>query len=91
MTVEQVFGNLRVAVITGIGFGSAYPELTEQLWSAAYERPVDDSVLSEALKAGLDLGGQRPEPIPLAKREEQLMLLVKLFVSESRPELLSQF
>ena len=36
-------------------------------------------------------GDEIPEPFPLAKRQEQVLSLVELFVSTSRPELLSYF
>jgi hypothetical protein len=91
MTLEQVFKNLHVAVSTGIGLGSAFPELTEQLWKVVYERSIDRDKWQEWRKAGLDIGDELPEPIPLAKRQEQLLSLVELFVSKFRPELLPQF
>jgi hypothetical protein len=37
MKPEQAYKNLWGAVSTGIGFGSAFPELTEKLWKDAYE------------------------------------------------------
>ena len=89
--LEQAFKNLHVAVSTGIGFGSAFPGLTEKLWKVAYERPIDLDEWQKWKRAGLDLGDELPEPFPLEKRQEQILSQVELFVSKSRPELLSQF
>jgi hypothetical protein len=91
LTLEQAFKNLHIAVSAGIGLGSAFPELTEKLWKVEYERPIDRDEWHKWRKAGLDIGNELTEPLPLAKRQEQLLLLVELFVSKSRPELLSQF
>ena len=91
MTLEQSFKNLCGAVSTGIGFGSAFPELTEQLWSSAYERPITSDEWQEYRRVGVVSGDEIPEPLPLAKRQGQLLSLVEVFVSTSRPELLSYF
>jgi hypothetical protein len=91
MTAEQAYKNLCGAVSTGIGFGSAFPELTEKLWKAAYERTFTRDEWENYRRFGVVSGDQIPEPFPLAKRQEELHSLVELFVSTSRPELLSHF
>jgi len=91
MLPQQAFKNLHGAVSVGIGFGSAFAELTERLWKAVYERPIDRNEWQKWRNAGLDIGDELPEPLPLAKRQEQLLSLVELFVSKARPELLPQF
>jgi hypothetical protein len=91
MTLEQAFKNLSGAVSTGIGFGSAFPELTERLWKAGYERELMPDEWREYQRIGVVSGDDIPEPLPLIKRQGQLLSLVELFVSKTRPELLSEF
>jgi hypothetical protein len=91
ITLEQAYKNICGAVSTGIGFGSAFPELTEQLWKAAYEREFTRDEWQEYRRIGVVSGEQIPKPLLLETRSEQLLSLVNLFVSTSRPELLSNF
>ncbi len=91
MKLEQVAGSLGVAVSTGIGIGSSYPALIERLWKDAYECPISRAEWQKWRKAGLDIGDELPGPLSLAKRQEQLLSFVQLFVSKRRPELLSVF
>jgi hypothetical protein len=89
MSAKKASGNLYVAVNTGIGFGSAFPELTEKLWKVRHERAIDRDEWAKWRKMGY--GDEPPEPVPLAKRQEDLLTLVELFVSKACPELLPQF
>ena len=91
MPLEQGFKNLHVAVTTGIGLGSAFPGLAERLWEVGYERSVDSDARARWRRAGLDVGHEPPDPVTLAKRQEQLLLLVQSFASRERPELLNHF
>lgn len=91
MPLEQVFKNLHVAVSTGIGLGSAFPELTEQLWNVEHEALVSRDEWAKWRKAGLDIPNEPEEPITLKKRIEQLLPFVELFISNYRPELLAEF
>jgi hypothetical protein len=91
MTLEQAFKNLSGAVSTGIGFGSAFPELTERLWRAAYERELTPDEWREYQRIGVISGDDVPEPLPLIKRQGQLLSLVELFVCKTLPELLPEF
>jgi len=91
ITLGQAYKNICGAVSTGIGFGSAFPELTEQLWKAAYEREFTRDEWQEYRRIGVVSGEQIPKPLLLETRSEQLLSLVNLFVSTSRPELLSKF
>ena len=91
MPLEQALKNAGVAVSTGIGLGSAFPEMTERLWKVVYESPMNRDEWQRWRKAGLDVGDEVPEPLPLARRQEQLLLMVESFVSVTRPELLPQF
>lgn len=91
LNAEQAFKNLFGAVSTGIGLGSAFPELTERLWSSAYERPFTKDEWQKYQRMGVVWSDDTPEPLPLVKRQDQILSLVELFVSKSRPELLAEF
>ena len=88
---DNVFKNLYVAVSTGIGFGSAFPELTEQMWQAEHEGKIAEAEWIRWKKSGLDIPDEPEEPVTLALRQEQLLSQVELFVSRVRPELLPEF
>jgi hypothetical protein len=89
--VETAFQNLQIAVSTGIGIGSAFPELTADVWGLQYESSVDPVKLERFRAAGLDVPPEAEEPVPLADREKQLRKYVELFVATYRPELKMQF
>lgn len=89
--LEQALNNLHVAVSTGIGLGSAFPELTERLWKVEHESPMDRDKWEKARSAGLSLPDEPEEPVTLARRQQQLLAQVELFVSRARPELLREF
>ena len=108
MPLKTASGNLYVALSTGIGFGSAFPEQTEKLWKAGHEYVLDRDrwarvrndpryLMEETfgpLTAEQAKGFQGDKPlksVTLAKRQEQLLSQVELFVSKMRPELLSLF
>lgn len=80
---------LYVAVSTGIGFGSVFPELTEQLFRARDERVITHGEWAKWQAAGY--GDEPPEPITLAKREEHFRSMVESFVREAYPQLIPAF
>jgi hypothetical protein len=89
--LKSVFKQLQLAMFRGIGFGSAFPELTEQLWHDQYEQAVDTDEWLRWKKAGLDIPEKPPGPIALADRQVQLRVIVEQYVSEARPDLLPRF
>jgi hypothetical protein len=91
MEPEQAYKNLCGALSTGIGFGSAFPEFTERLWKDAYEQPIPRDKWEDMKRLGVVSGDEIPPPYSITKREEELRSLVELYVSTSRPELLSDF
>lgn len=91
MKPEQAYKNLWGAVSSGIGFGSAFPELTERLWKAAYEQEIPSAKWEDMRRLGVVSGKEIPGPYTLARREQELLSLVELYVSTSRPELLPDF
>jgi hypothetical protein len=91
MPLEKAFQNLQVAASTGIGFGSAYPELTERFWVTEHEGPVDLDELKRLRSAGLDVPAEPQPPITLPNREAELRRSVQLFVVKYRPELCGEF
>lgn len=91
MKPEQAYKNLWTALSTGIGFGSAFPELAEKLWAGAYEQPIPSDKWKEMRRLGVVSGDTIPGPYSLAMREQELQSIVEMYVSTSRPELLSDF
>jgi hypothetical protein len=91
MEPEQAYKNLWTALSTGIGFGSAFAELTEKLWTAAYEQPTPRDKWEEMRRLGVVSGEEIPPPYPIAKREKELQSLVEVYVYKSRPELFFDF
>jgi hypothetical protein len=91
MKPEQAHNNLWIALSTGIGLGSAFPELTEKLWAAAYEQDIPRDKWEHMRRFGVVNGDEIPGPYLIAKREQELQSVVELYVSASRPELLSDF
>jgi hypothetical protein len=91
MKPEQALKNLQGALAIGIGFGSAFPELTEELWAAAYEREIPRDEWETWARLGVVNGDEIWEALSITKREEALQSLVELHVSRWRPELLSDF
>jgi hypothetical protein len=91
MKPEQAYKNLWTALSTGIGFGSAFPALTEKLWAAAYEQDIPRDRWEKMRQFGVVSGDEIPGPYSIAKREQELQSVVELYVATSRPELLSDF
>jgi hypothetical protein len=91
LPMNFVFKQLQLAVTTGIGFGSAFPDLTEQLWHDQYEQTVGSDDWTRLMKAGLDIPEEPPSPMSLSDKQGQLRSIVEQYVSEARPDLLPQF
>lgn len=91
MPLETAFQNIQVAVSTGIGFGSAYPELTEQFWRVEHEKIITQDEVDKWRKAGLDIPPTIEPPVTLAQRGKQLRSQVEAFAAETYPEFLERF
>lgn len=72
--------------LEGIGFGSAFPELTEKLYRNTFEK-VDRDSWVEARKYGLAIS-EEPTIISLEEQEEIVLQMVAGYASEYYPELL---
>ena len=72
--------------LEGIGFGSAFPELTEKLYRNTFEKIDRDSWI-EARKYGLAVP-EEPTIISLEEQEEIVLQMVAGYASEYYPELL---
>lgn len=72
-------------ILEGIGFGSKFPEFTEQMWRATYETH-DPDLWDRARAAGLDLPEQF-EPVRLEEREQEVLVNVADYTAEYFPEL----
>ncbi|GAG37230.1 unnamed protein product, partial [marine sediment metagenome] len=64
----------------GIGFGSAFPELTERMYRNAFEN-IDMDRWSEARAHGLTLS-EKPTIISLEEQEDIVLSMVAAYVSE---------
>jgi hypothetical protein len=83
MRVADVFSPLPFSAAQGIGFGSRYPELTEQLLTFQY----DPRVWRELRFYGLDLPAS-PEPKTMQQRQAEARAMIVPYVSAKRPELI---
>jgi len=89
--LESAFQNLSVAVSTGVGFGSAFPEVTERLWEIEHNAPVNLEDVKRLRAAGLDIPAELEPPVTLPDREGELRRSVQQFVLRYRPELRAEF
>jgi len=90
VSVATAFSNLQVAVSTGIGLGSAMPELAQSLWRAEHEGKVDPEKPDRLRRAGLNLPEDMPKAVSLAERQAYLTAMVEQFVTVHRPDLLTE-
>ena len=90
-SAKIALANLSVAVHTGVGLGSAFPELTEELWKAEHEHEVSREKWHHMRTLGVVNTDQPTEPVTLARRQEELLAKVGLFVSMRRPDLIAEF
>jgi len=70
----------------GVGFGAAFPEVTESMWRHSYE-VVRPEAWDHAGKAGVELP-DGPTTLPLEEMERQVLDEVRVFAEENRPEIL---
>ncbi len=82
---EQADDILKMFVLEGIGFGSKFPELTEQMWKATYET-YDADTWMRARTHGLDIPEQFT-PLPLEEREQVVLAQLAGYATEYFPEL----
>lgn len=84
--LEQAQDIMRMFGLAGIGFGSAFPELTERMCRNSTEN-IDMDKWSFARAHGLDIP-EKPDIISLEEREESLLQIVAAYTAEYYPELL---
>lgn len=89
--VPVAYRNIQTTMSLAIGFGSSFPEITEQLWKNQYEHISQDDV--DFMRAtGLQIPANIILPSPtLAQRTAEVRTLLEEFVRRSRPELLNEF
>jgi hypothetical protein len=90
MPIDKAFNNLQVAISTGIGLGSAMPELAERLWKNEHEGDIDPEKLERLRTAGLEIPDETPATVTLADRRRHLTSRVDQFVAANRPDLLTE-
>lgn len=84
MLVADIFSPLQFSAAQGIGFGSRYPEITEQLLTFQY----DPQVWRELRSYGLDIPASPPEPKTMQQRQVEARAMIVPYVSAKRPDLI---
>ena len=84
--LEEAEPTIKTFQLEGIGFGSAFPELTEKLYRNTFEKVDRDSWI-EARKYGLAIS-EEPTIISLEEQEEIVLQMVAAYALEYYPELL---
>ena len=88
---KVAWDNVGVAVHTGIGFGSRFPEQTEKLWKNEHEYPLSTEQWNAAKARGVIRADEIMEKdVTLAGKQQELIARVEAFVSFHRPEFLSE-
>jgi CpXC protein len=88
--IETALENLCLSFYTGVGLGSAFPDLTENFWKTEHEYAVTAEEWLKNYKRGIVDSKVPPEPVTLAQRQEQLRLEVEAFVRKAQPDLMSE-
>ena len=78
--------NVQMFGLEGIGFGIAFPELTERMYRNAYEQ-IDSDIWSEAREAGLAIP-ESPTVVSYEEWEQPVLQMVAAYASKYYPELL---
>lgn len=89
LPLEQAGTMSQLHFLEGIGFGSAFPDLTERMWRQTYE-PIKQDVwdaCAEAQRYGWRIPVPEGPPPTLEQREQQVLLEVTYFAMEHFPEL----
>ena len=82
MRLKEAIPQIKLHVHEGIGFGSSFPELTEKMFSKAYET---DTYYDTFVR---DKRSERPVTIStLEERENAVLVMVAAYTSECYPEL----
>ena len=83
--LEQAEPIAKWFLLEGIGFGAAFPDLTERMWRQTYETH-DPELWARARRAGLEIPEQFA-PLPLEEMEQIVLLEVASYAMEYFPEL----
>jgi hypothetical protein len=73
-------------VLEGIGFGSAFPEITERMWRQMYEEAPDAHDWARARRLGV-VSSEQFHPMPLEEMEQTVLMEVAIYVSTYFPHL----
>jgi hypothetical protein len=87
---KTAWDNVGVALHTGVGFGSRFPELTEKLWKNEHEYSLSPDQFDAAKARGVIGAAEVMEKdVTLAEKQRALVANVEAFVSDHHPEFLS--
>jgi len=84
--IEKSSMGLQMSWLEGLGFGSSFPELTEEMYRNDFEN-IDRDVWSKVRVAGLNID-EKPVVVSLEDREEGLLQVLAGYTAEYYPELL---
>ena len=84
--IEKSFMGIQMSWLQGLGFGSSFPELTEETYRSDFEN-IDMGLWSKLKVAGLDIE-EKPEVVSLEDREKGLLHGLAAYTSKYYPELL---
>ena len=84
--LSHVLSLLRLTAAEGIGLGSQYSELTENVLS----RSIDPMTWSRWHAAGFDLSTSPPAARTVSQRRTQTLFLIKPYVSAVCPDLMEK-
>ncbi len=87
---KVAWDNVGVALHTGIGFGSRFPDQIEILWKNEHEYSLSAEQWHAAKAKGVIRADEVMErDVTLAERQGKLVAMVEAFASEHQPEFLS--
>jgi len=89
LSLEQAGTMSQLHFLEGIGFGSAFPDLTERMWRQTYE-PIKEDVWdawADARRHGLHIPVPEGRPPTLEEREQQVLVQVASYATEYFPDL----
>ena len=86
--LEDAVKHRDISMAEGIGFGSLYPELTEELYRESYENP-NETNWAEARRFGLNIA-EHADVVFLEEREHDLLTVVAGYAAEFFPAQVSR-
>ena len=84
--LEEAVPSVSMFGLEGIGFGSSFPELTEEMYRNSFEN-IDMDLWSKHRAVGLAIP-EKPDVLNLEEQEKAVLQMVAAYTAEYYPELL---